>query len=348
MAESLVACRKVGDSVTEAVSDVMNKANWQKHITGKNIVLKVNVVWDKLYPGCTTTPMVIEGVLKEISGLGANVTIADTNTAAGMYAERSFEVQGIKKLAKKYGATCTCLTYDKFEEVKFDGIVIDKFKVSHTILNADTIITMPIPKMHQITKMTAAIKNQWGCIHDLRHNLHPVVNEALADVNKFLKSRIKFSVMDALFSMGGKGPKSGEPVEVGYVLASNDLVSLDCVAAGILGWDPKEVEHIVLANKVGVGSMDYKLIGDKPPALNLEKPGKKNLVIGSEFLFRGTPLEWFVFKSPFFNVCRKAAQVYYDVWYAAGGNKNTEKMMNTRFGKMWQAYLDKPWSIENG
>ena len=102
---STVASVKVKDDVLKSVSEAMNLANSQKHVKGDNIVLKVNVVWDKLYPSCTTTPMVIEGVLKEVSRMKPKkITIVDTNTAAGMYADRSFRVQGIDRLAMKYGA----------------------------------------------------------------------------------------------------------------------------------------------------------------------------------------------------------------------------------------------------
>ena len=231
---STVASVKVKDDVLKSVSEAMNLANWQKHVKGDNIVLKVNVVWDKLYPSCTTTPMVIEGVLKEVSRMKPKkITIVDTNTAAGMYADRSFRVQGIDRLAMKYGAICLCLSYDKFQVVNNPGAVkLKHLKVSETLLNADSIITMPVLKTHQITKMTGALKNQWGCIHDLRHNYHLFVDQAIADVNKFFKSRITFGVMDALFALSG----FIAPTIAGYIVSLTGQYNMVFLLMAILAF----------------------------------------------------------------------------------------------------------------
>src|SRR3989344_3135297 len=110
-----VSCVRVDGQSTRsevvftAVRKAMELADWTKYVHGQNLVLKVNVVWDKVYPSCTTTPMVIEGVLKTILGTRhkklapKRIIIADTDTAAVVRAEGSFRVQGIEEMAKKYG-----------------------------------------------------------------------------------------------------------------------------------------------------------------------------------------------------------------------------------------------------
>ena len=52
------------DMIFESIRKAMNLACWKDYVKGKNIVLKVNAVWDKVYPGCTTTPMIIESLRK--------------------------------------------------------------------------------------------------------------------------------------------------------------------------------------------------------------------------------------------------------------------------------------------
>ena len=108
---SLVSCVKVNQVSTDpnavflAVRKAMELSRWEKYVKGKNLVLKVNVVWDKIYPSCTTTPMVIEGVLKVIKSSKKvkpeQITIVDTDTAAIMRADISFKIQGIEKREKK-------------------------------------------------------------------------------------------------------------------------------------------------------------------------------------------------------------------------------------------------------
>src|SRR3990167_24641 len=106
----------------------MELANWEKYVKGKNLVLKVNVVWDKLYPSCTTTPMVIEGVLKVIQSSKKvkpeKITIVDTDTAAIMSADVSFRIQGIEALAKKYSVEVVNLSHTTFKVIPFEKALV--------------------------------------------------------------------------------------------------------------------------------------------------------------------------------------------------------------------------------
>src|SRR3990167_8529182 len=127
---SLVSCVKVDQKSTnpevvfKAVRKAMELAHWEKYVKGKNLVLKVNVVWDTIYPSCTTTPMVIEGVLKVIKASKKyspeKITIVDTDTAAIMHADVSFRIQGIEDMAKKYDATVVNLSHTEFRVVPFE------------------------------------------------------------------------------------------------------------------------------------------------------------------------------------------------------------------------------------
>ena len=349
---SLVSCVKVNQVSTDpnavflAVRKAMELSRWEKYVKGKNLVLKVNVVWDKIYPSCTTTPMVIEGVLKVIKSSKKvkpeQITIVDTDTAAIMRADISFKIQGIEKMAQKYGVKTVNLSQTEFKIIPFKkALVLHRLKISRVLLEADTIITMPVLKTHSYSSMTGALKNQWGCIHDLRHNFHMVLHQAIADVNNFFKHKITFALMDGLFGMEGKGPKTGKPKKVGYIFASPDRVSLDTAAAQVMGIDPQTVKHITYAQQVGVGSMKTKIVGDPLPKFNFEPAGQSNIVMATEMWLRhrGKWMEWLMFdsKSPFLLLLRWSAKVYYDLWYQLVGIKNVRKMMKTNYGKMWQS-----------
>lgn len=351
---SLVSCVKVNQTSTNpevvfsAVKKAMELANWEKYVTGKNLVLKVNVVWDKIYPSCTTTPMVIEGVLKVLRSSqkfkNSQITIVDTDTAAIMRADISFRIQGIETMAKKYAAQVVNLSQTEFKLIPFKkALVLRHLKISKVLLEADTIITMPVLKTHSYSDMTGALKNQWGCIHDLRHNFHMVLHQAIADVNNFFKHKITFALMDGLFGMEGKGPKTGRPRKVGYILASPDRVALDTAACQVMGINPQSVKHITYAQQVGVGSMETKIVGDPLPKFQFEKAAKSNLVMATEMWLRrrGKWMEWLMFdaKSPFLLLLRWSAKVYYDLWYKLVGIKYVREMMTTNYGQMWAKYL---------
>lgn len=341
--------------IFRAVKKAMELINWENRVKKGNIVLKINAVWDHLYPSCTTSPMVIEGILKVILASKkvrpSNIAIADTDTAAIMSADKSFRIQGIEALAKKYGVQLANLTNTEFEEIKFKGLVLKELKISRLILSADNIITVPVLKTHSYSGMTGGLKNQWGCIHDLRHNYHLVLHKAIVDVNIFLKEKISFCLMDALFGMDGKGPKAGRPRKVGYIFASTDLVSLDSAAASVMGFSPQDFKYITFAQEEGLGSTKFNVLGDPLPSFNFLPATNANIVMKSEIWFRrlGPRVEWLMFnpKSPILFILKWLAKIYYDLWYLFIGQKIASKMLQTNYGCIWSKRYLKALSSTN-
>ncbi len=288
--------------------------------------------------------MVIEAVIRQVKKhiKPKKLTIVDTDTAAHMHTDVSFKILGIEKLAKKYKVNLIGLTKSKFKVVPYDGIVLHHLKVSETLLDADCIVTLPIMKTHGLSRITFAIKNQWGCIHDMRHNFHLVLAKALADVNMFFKPKLTFAVGDALVAMEGTGPKTGTPIEVGHIFASHDLVAMDALAATVMGLDVKEIDTIKYPEQVGVGIREFKVVGDMPPMLKFARPNPKQLVFFTEMALRhlSPQTEWLLFKTPILHIFRISAKIYNDIWYYINAKQRAETMMRTRWGQMWQTYLD--------
>ncbi|MBD3279459.1 MAG: DUF362 domain-containing protein [Candidatus Pacebacteria bacterium] len=330
--------------VFAAVEQAMQLANWQKYVKGKNIVLKVNAVWDKIYPSCVTTPMVIEGVILVLKKnlKKSKLTIVDTNTPGMMNATDAFKQLGIQALADRYHIKTVNLSNTDFKQVNLNGQVLKKMKISKVLLKADSIITLPVLKTHVLSTVTLSLKNQWGCIHDLRHQHHLHLREAIADVNKYFAAKIRFAVLDALWGMEGKGPKNGHPLEVGHVFASHDKVALDSFAAKTMGFNPQKIPHIVNAAKNNLGQMSYRLIGDQPPQFQFVKPQSFHLAFEVELFLRklGKGCQKIFFQGPVFYFMRLAAKIYNDLWYYLIGQHKAAVAFKTRFGQMWTKYLD--------
>lgn len=347
---SKVACVKVNsqtldpNSIFRSVAKVMSLLDWNKYLVKGTVILKINAVWDQLYPSCTTTPMVIEGVLRVLLGSGkylpSDITITDTDTAAVMRADKSFRIEGIELLAKKYHVSLVNLSGTKFQEVSLGGIALHHVKISSLLLRADNIITLPVLKTHSYSGMTGALKNQWGCIHDLRHNHHLVLHQAIVDVNKFFQPKMRLAIMDGLFGMEGQGPKTGNPMKIGYIFASPDLVALDSAAISVMGLNPETIKHVNLASKSGLGSTRFQVLGNPLPQFHFRPANTSNIVMGTEMRLRhfGPLLEKMMFDghSPILLFLRYSAKIYYDLWYSLVGKNNAAKMMKTNYGKIWQ------------
>lgn len=137
------------------------------------------------------------------------------------------------------------------------GRVCKDFYLAHAVQESDCIISIAKLKTHQLTGMTGAVKNQFGCIcqgksayHRLYKNRYEFC-QMLIDLNLLVKP--KLFIMDAVYSMEGNGPYAGTPVETNLLLVSNDPVALDSVACQLVGIKEKYVPFLTIGAERGLG-----------------------------------------------------------------------------------------------
>jgi len=133
---------------------------------------------------------------------------------------------------------------------------------SRYIYQADVIINLPVMKTHFNTLVTLGIKNLKGCLRPIdKRTLHEMeLNAALAEVARLLAPRVTATVIDATTAYEGMGPAAGTPVEMGLLIASEDIVAADAVACDLMGIDPAQVRLIRFCAERGVGEMDLDQI----------------------------------------------------------------------------------------
>lgn len=138
-------------------------------------------------------------------------------------------------------------------------------RLPRIFFNYDYFITIPKLKTMFPTRITCALKNQFGCIPlRFKGKYHPYLDDILANLNLLLRPDL--CVVDGLFG------RDVEPRGVGVLILSNDPVATDAVAAQIMGLSPRKVRHLVLCNNLGIGKMDgihLTLDGQKVKDLNL-------------------------------------------------------------------------------
>ncbi len=114
----------------------------------------------------------------------------------------------------------------------------------------DFSITCPLPKVHCMTKITLAFKNQWGCLPDtMRLKNHYVFNEIIGQVCDKLK--IRFAFLDGKYGLNNNGPMVGNPVEVNWFVASNSLGAFDMIVSEMMGFDWRKIGHLKIADRYG-------------------------------------------------------------------------------------------------
>jgi uncharacterized protein (DUF362 family) len=316
----------------------MEAADYTRFIPrGEPVALKPNLGWDILIPGAVSAPWVVEGVILVLKDYASALYVVESDQVV-VNVENAVRQTRVWEICQKHGVTWVNMSKGQFVRQKDESRLALKHIHLPEILTRTHLVTLPLMKTHNKSTLTGAIKNQWGCLETLRHHFHPVLSQALVDLNSILKP--KFAVMDATIGLEGNGPKSGFPKEMGLVLASGDLVALDATAGRIMGIDPAEVEHLQLCQAHGLGTTraeEIQVVGEDVAALRTPfLPARHNAVSGLELILRSSFMRWLTFETPVFNLMCWGARRYYDLWDALYGRKLRQNVLqNSAYAPQW-------------
>ncbi len=236
--------------------------------------------------------------------------------------------------------------YDIFD-IKSDKILIPK------IFLGSNIIHLPTVKTHGHTVTTGAVKDVFGgLIPKYRHHAHKQIHEILVDLLSIQREIHEglFAVMDGSVCGNGAGPRTMEPFIGNIILASDDQVAIDAVAAMIMGFTPLKIDYIKMAHDKGLGMGDIdqiEIIGmDKKDfkKLNFGFKVKKSPVIGWDQRLRKKTaniklLHRLLFHSPIFKTFIFASEFYHDrCWYPVIGKKRIGEFMKNEWGSLFKKY----------
>jgi len=331
--ESLVAFYKINNisknSVINTVKKSLEQIQWKSHLKGNKIFLKLNLLSQEVVPSQCTSPWIFEGVLKLLSKIPKlEIYYGDADVASSKQVEKAAENWGMKKIGDDLGAKFINLSKMKSEKVH-TGSIFRNISIPSKILEMDSIITIPVAKTHCITPFTGALKNQWGLLPRARFQYHPVVDDAIAEINSFFKDIIAFGVADITIGMEGPGPRVGIPKICNVIMASSDLVSLDSAIAAYMGFKQQEIGFLKTCEENKVGSSELKIIGDRFE-INPFKRGKGK----DYFIYRWRDrlqkipvLKQIIFTVFAYRLLGYFAKKYYQLtWHKKKGRKYAEKI----------------------
>jgi uncharacterized protein (DUF362 family) len=130
-------------------------------------------------------------------------------------------------------------------------------KVIRDALEADRLISMPIFKQHNYTRVTGCIKNLMGTNDDNWgfHKEDLYLHQAIVDLASIFSLALCLVDATTILTQGGPfGP--GRVIHPNRVYAGKDMVALDALCCDLLNVKPREVLHIQLAHESGMGQMD--------------------------------------------------------------------------------------------
>lgn len=332
--------REEPNGVQKTVRKAMNLVIKNNFLLKKKVFVKVNLISSEFVPGQCTSPLVLDGVLNELTKYECEVTLGDADLAAAHQCDKAAKVWGHKKLAEKYGATFINLSKDETVEVSIDGKVFKILDVPRSVFEADHIISLPVVKTHCLTGITCALKHFWGVVPRVRHQYHLVVEEAIADIVQMVRPKLAFSIVDGTIGMEGNGPRTGIPKICNTIIASKDPVAIDSAVATYM--DLPIPENAKIAAKRGLGSLNYTLIGDeiKPDPFRPANP-ESQPIFRWEMAFRKSALKPLLFDTPIFGALSWIATRYNTFWYyKLEGKKYAKTVMQTWYGKELKNFVN--------
>lgn len=232
----------------------------------EKILLKPNVLTGKSPDRAITThPSVFRAVVRLFHEAGARLSYGDSPGFGKV--ETAVHKAGLAPIAKEYNLPLADFTEGR--NVSFpDGIMSKQFTIATGVLEADALFSLSKLKTHALTRMTGAVKNQFGCIPGLRKGeFHARMQRIdqfasmLVDLTKLLAPRLY--IMDGIVAMEGNGPGNGTPKALNVLLFSTDPVALDAASCRIVCLDPKLVPTVVKGQEQGLGHFDdIEWLGD--------------------------------------------------------------------------------------
>jgi len=172
---------------------------------------------------------------------------------------------GYLKLQKEYDVEFVDLNDDEYVELEgFDSQLKPlKLRMSKTLIESDYRISVALPKTHDCVIVTLSIKNivVGGLVSGEKWKIHQGYKAMNLNIAKLAKHVMpNLGVIDGFIGMEGRGPVSGDPVNLRTAAASVYPVSLDAVMCKIMGFNPLEVGYLYHLDKWGIGVADLEKI----------------------------------------------------------------------------------------
>lgn len=346
--------------------------------TDRDTALKINISWHYFFPGCSTTPWQLDGVIRALRRLGHprerlwachNRTVV-IDARLGERENRHLpvvEAHGVRNvhlydpdtewihIREAVGGLA-----DRF--LVLNRVYPDGFHIPRRFLGSN-ILHLPTVKTHVFTTTTGAMKNAFGgLLNEHRHWTHPVIHETLVDllrIQRHIHSGL-FAVMDGTFAGDGPGPRCMTPYVKNVVLASADMVAIDAVAARLMGFEPlRDLKYVRLAHEAGLGCGDpraIRIVGDEDAAgenWRFEGPFRR-LTFAARMqhaIYWGPlrrPLEWSL-RSPLAPWSYLASVLYHDFFWYPRHRARIEAALRSEWGRLfanWPALAIPPDDLE--
>ncbi len=258
--------------VDQAVSDLLDLLGGiSRYVkSGDRVLLKPNLLGASHPDDPTSTHRaVIRSLIQQVQSVGGKPFIGDAPAFGNVttVARKS----GLMAVAEELGVEITDwggsirVPHPANYSLKF-------YTLAREVVEADVVINVPKLKVHQQMQLSAAIKNNFGCVpgkrkarlHLWRGKERVTFGKMLIEYCELIKPAL--TVVDAIVAMDRVGPRNGNPYPLGILTGGVDVVALDRVHGGMVGLPDDAFDLMNAAREIGIGETDLtqiKILGER-------------------------------------------------------------------------------------
>lgn len=254
---------RIGENENEALSSGLEFIG-AEGIINKNDVLfiKPNLTYPDHITGVTSRPEHVEHVIDNLLTYSNKIIVGESNGGNRSFsANQSLERHGIYKICKARGIECVNLSETESviveEEVQGRRIWVELPRL--LLEEVDHVVSSSVLKVHAMTQVTMCIKNLWGCYPNTMRCLHH--EDYPRKIGLILrKLQPSINIIDGKIGLTGHGPMYGDPINTDLIIVSNNAVVSDYVGSMVMNVNLKKNNHILFAEKMGLGTTDIRQI----------------------------------------------------------------------------------------
>ncbi len=276
-------------------------------VNGKVVLIKPNILYPKKPElAVCTHPVVVGAAVKAFVERGAKKVLVGESPAIANSTSAA-KATGMFEQVEKNGGEWIDF-HDHTVIPCPNGKIVKQVNFATPFTQADIVISIAKLKSHQLMTYTGAMKNLFGLVIGLEkaqtHYRFANKNDFAAFITDLnLAANPQYAIMDAIVGMEGPGgPGNGDPIKIGFLASSDNILALDWKCSSLVGYDPHRIVNLEDALKrkiwlkspsdiVTVGEKEkdvrcttFKIVKNPSPTLQKMIPGFINFLANSVFV----------------------------------------------------------------
>lgn len=218
-------------------------------VQGKVVLLKPNILYPKKPETAVCThPVVVGAAVKVFYELGAKKVLVGESPAITNSTNAAKSTGMYDQVVENGGE------WADFHEIvtvnEPDAKIVKTFEFAKQFEEADILVSLSKLKTHQLMQYTGAMKNLFGLMIGLDKAQCHYRFSKKEDFATFLTDLVvaakpDYAIMDAIVGMEGPGgPGGGDPIKLGFLAASDNILALDWKCAALVGYNPHQILNL--------------------------------------------------------------------------------------------------------